>query len=199
MATTPPARRSPLPDRGSRRVRTTGLAVLMSLGLVASATLAGCSQDQTAAVPTLSPSALVLPSASGGASDAATSEPAGDPQAQAYCEAYFTVDATHSAIVGKFVEQDYGSMKKAKAALKKQLTALRREGRAAALIGAQYAPLAKMATKAKKTNTKLNKGSSKVTDGDLTDALKSIEVACVNFGFALPNDNVQARADAGIS
>ena len=55
------------------------------------------------------------------------------------------------------------------------------------------------ATKAKKTNLKLSKGSSKVTDGDLTDALKSIEVACVNFGFPLPNDNVQARADAGIS
>lgn len=198
MATSQPPQCSPHRDRVPRRARTAGIAALASLGLVASVTLAGCSQDQSAAVPTLSPSALVLPSASSG-SAAASTEPAGDPQAQAYCEAYFTVDATHSAIVGKFVQQDFGTMKKAKAALKQQLKALKREGRAAALIGAQYAPLAKMATKAKKTNLKLSKGSSKVTDGDLTDALKSIEVACVNFGFPLPNDNVQARADAGIS
>lgn len=181
----------------ARRAFPFGVVTLVGVGLVASLTLSACSQDQTSAVPTLSPSALVLPSAS--ASEGASSAPAGDPQAQAYCEAYFTVDATHSAIVGKFVEQDFGSMKKAKAALKKQLTALRREGRAAALIGAQYAPLAKMATKAKKTNTKLNKGSSKVKDSDLTDALMSIETACVNFGFPLPDDNVQARADAGLS
>jgi len=184
-------------QRTSRRTLPTGIAVVAGFGLLASVALSGCSQDDTSAVPTLSPSALVLPSAS--ASDGVSSQPAGDPQAKAYCEAYFTVDGTHSAIVGKFVQQDYGSMKKAKAALKKQLTALRREGRAAALIGAQYAPLAKMATKAKKTNTKLSKGVSGVKDSDLTDALMSIETACVNFGYPLPDDNVQARADAGIS
>ena len=188
---------TPVQPQGAHRARTFGLVSLVGTVLLAGIALSGCSQDDTSAVPTLSPSALVLPSAS--ASAGVTTQPAGDPQAQAYCEAYFTVDATHSAIVGKFVQEDFGNMKKAKTALKQQLKALKREGRAAALIGAQYAPLAKMATKAKKTNLKLSKGSTKVTDSDLTDALRAIETACVNFGYPLPDDNVQARADAGLS
>jgi len=172
-------------------------AVVVVGSVIASLVLGACSSGGEATPSaTLSPSALELLTES--------PEPiaAGDPDAESYCLAYFEVDGTRSAIVGDFVDEDYGSMKVAENAMRKQLRVLKREGIAAELLGTQYARIAKLSTRALNIYRKLllkdRKGKkTKFTVQDFDTTLLRIEEQCDGLGWPLPEENLQARADAG--
>lgn len=174
------------------------IQTLVTVGAVATSLVLGACSSGGDAAPTasLSPSALDLLTES--------PEPTltGDLDAEAFCLAYFQVDSTRSAIVGDFVDEDYGSMKAAENAMRKQLRALKREGVAAELLGTQYARIAKLSTRALNIYRKLIKADrkgkkTKFTAQDLDTTLLRLEEQCDGFGWPLPEENLQARADAG--
>jgi hypothetical protein len=172
-------------------------ALIVVGGVVMSLLVVGCSSGGDAAPSaTLSPSALEL------LTESPEPEVLGDPDAEAFCLAYFDVDSTRSAIVGDFVDEDYGSMKAAENAMRKQLRVLKREGIAAELLGTQYARIAKLSTRSLNIYRKLLKADrkgkkTKFTPQDLDVTLLRMEEQCEGFGWVLPEENLQARADAG--